>query len=64
MTTQRTNPTDIVVHNRTTADIRQFHEAFKAAADGALLPEEIADIFTVEVTRKPDGKTWVHVDFA
>jgi hypothetical protein len=58
-----TDRKNIVIHYKTTADLRAHHEHFVRVADGHPLPEEISDLVSATVSVRPDGKTWVTVEF-
>lgn len=58
-----TNRANIVIHYKTTSDLRAHHEHFVRVAEGFSLPEELSDLVTAKVESRPDGKTWVTVEF-
>lgn len=58
------NNAHITIVNNTRANLRDFSSHFAAVAGGEPLPEEIADLFSVEVIAYSESDVRVVVGFA
>ena len=59
-----TNP-NVILLNKTGADTRFFEAEIYAAVRGdGVLPEEIADLFDLEIVTRPDGSRYGVLTFA